>query len=226
MKRTDLLWRLHAHTILNFVYNIAKAPFQWSIIGNIIVMCDIAFINVCDAMVCFICIFFSPAYFLRKQRLGSRAQSDSNSQKVFKFFSNWLFCQMSLIRMSFGIQSKTSIWTVNLMMVILELLCVLIPISLTTGSTHFYLEKMEFLNQYFIVIFWIFVFSKGIQKDKMTARIHPVWWRLVSMNTYCLFVLASKRISGTLILFYDFLCKWGNEYKLSISKTEIHTWAL
>lgn len=168
----------------------------------------------------------APPISCEKQRLGSRAQSNSNSQKVFKFFSNWLFRQMSLIRMSFGIQSKTSIWTENLMMVILELLCVLIPISLTTGSTHFYLEKMEFLNQYFIVTFWIFVFSKGIQKDKMTARIHPVWWRLVSMNTYCLFVLASKRISGTLILFYDFLCKWGNEYKLSISKTEIHTWAL
>lgn len=83
----------------------------------------------------------APPISCEKQRLGSRAQSDSNSQKVFKFFSNWLFRQMSLIRMSFGIQSKTSIWTVNLMMVILELLCVLIPMSLTTGSTHFYLEK-------------------------------------------------------------------------------------
>lgn len=188
MKRTDLLWRLHAHTILNFVYNITKAPFQWSIIGNIIVMCDIAFINVCDAMVCFICIFLSPAYFLWKAKTRFTCQSDSNSQKVFKFFSNWLFRQMSLIRMSFDIQSKTSIWTVNLMMVILELLCVLIPISLTTGSTRFYSEKLENLNQYFIVTFWIFIFSKEIQKDKMTARIHPVWWRLVSRNTYGLFV--------------------------------------
>lgn len=108
----------------------------------------------------------APPISCEKQRLGSRAQSDSNSQKVFKFFSNWLFRQMSLIRMSFGIQSKTSIWTVNLMMVILELLCVLIPISLTTGSTHFYLEKMEFLNQYFIVTFWIFAFQREFKRKR------------------------------------------------------------